>query len=261
MEVLAFCLLLGAIAGILAGLFGIGGGMVLVPFLVWLYSSLDFDGGLVMIMAVATSLATIIVTSVSSVVAHHRLGAVNWDTVARLAPGILLGSALGSLIADSLPADVLRTVFALFMFYVAFQMAFQLKPDQGTIRPSGALLAGAGSIIGAVSSTLGIGGGTLTVPFLVSCNYSMRNAIGNSSACGLPIAISGTVTYVVLGWGKAHLPEWSVGYIYLPAFFGIITCSILFAPMGAKLAHRLPTQRLKRFFALVALIVALKMLW
>lgn len=261
LEILAFCLAIGAIAGLLAGLFGIGGGLVLVPFLAWLYSSLEFNPDLTMVMAVATSLATIIVTSVSSVTAHHRLNAVNWPTVVQLVPGIVLGSVLGSLFADRLAADQLRSLFAFFLLYVAFQMAFQITPARGIVRPSGGLLVAAGTFIGALSTTLGIGGGTLTVPFLVASNYSIRNAVANSSACGLPIALSGTATYVVLGWGNAQLPNWSLGYIYLPAFFGIIAGSISFAQLGARLAHSLPTRRLKRLFALVVLGVALKMFW
>lgn len=260
-EIILLCLLLGAFAGLIAGLFGVGGGLVLVPFLVWLYEGIGFDKELIMIMAVATSLATIIVTSIASGFAHHRLGALHWQTVYRLAPGILAGAAMGSLIADSLPSGALRIVFAGFLIYVALRMGFRIQPESGHLAPKPVWLAGAGGVIGAVSAILGIGGGTLTVPFLVKCNYSMRHAVAISSACGLPIAVSGTVGYVILGWGNTGLPEWSLGYIYLPAFFGIIALSAPLAPVGAKLAHQLPAQRLKRCFAVLLLFMAVKMVW
>jgi uncharacterized membrane protein YfcA len=261
-EELGLYLAFGSLAGILSGLFGIGGGVVIVPFLVWFFSMRGFPPDSVMIMAVATSLATIVVTSVSSVLAHHRLGAVRWNVVFRLAPGILIGSVLGSVIADRLPPHWFKLIFALFLLYVAARLVIGAKTKDGRTRtPGGWVYSSAGIGIGAVSSILGIGGGTLSVPFLVKCRFPIRNAVAISSACGFPIALAGSVTYIVLGWEKPVLPAWSLGYIYLPAFAGIVTSSIPFAPIGAKLAHRLPTRKLRRMFAIVVLIVGVKLLW
>lgn len=261
LDILAVCALFGSVAGVLAGLFGVGGGLVLVPFLVMLFDRQGFSPAYTMIMAVATSLATIIVTSLASIMAHQRHGSVIWGTVLRLAPGILVGGMLGAMIADDLPAETLRIIFAVFMLYVGIQMGLQLKPQADRRQPKTLLLSAAGMVIGALSAIIGIGGGTLTVPLLAKFNYPMRNAVAVSSACGLPIAISGTLGYALLGWQKAGLPDGSFGYIYLPAFFGIIATSMLFAPLGAKLANKLPTQQLRRYFALLLLAVAVKLFW
>jgi uncharacterized membrane protein YfcA len=252
----------GSLAGILSGLFGIGGGVVIVPFLVWLFARQGFVGDSIMVMAVATSLATIIVTSISAVRAHHRRGAIHWGTVFRLAPGILAGSVGGSIIAHHLPVQWFKLIFALFLLYVAGRMLLDGKMDQSAGRaPKAWLFALAGSLIGAVSAILGIGGGTLSVPFLVKCRYPIRNAVAISAACGFPIALAGTATYVALGWRGASLPAWSLGYVYLPAFVGIILTSVPFAPLGAYLAHHWPTARLRRIFAFVVAAVGGKLLW
>ncbi|HYE35763.1 sulfite exporter TauE/SafE family protein [Methylocaldum sp.] len=261
-EELGLYLAFGSLAGVLSGLFGIGGGVVIVPFLVWFFSKRGFPPDSVMIMAVATSLATIVVTSISAVYAHHRLGAVRWNTVFRLAPGILIGSIAGSVIADQLPAHWFKLIFALFLLYVGGRILIDLKTESSQNRVlSGWLYSAAGVGIGAVSSILGIGGGTLSVPFLVKCRFPIRNAVAISSACGFPIAVAGSLTYIALGWEKPVLPVWSLGYVYLPAFAGIVTTSIPFAPVGAKLAHRVPTRKLRRMFAVVVFIVGAKLLW
>ncbi|MGX2042141.1 sulfite exporter TauE/SafE family protein [Methylocaldum sp. MU1018] len=261
-EELGLYLAFGSLAGVLSGLFGIGGGVVIVPFLIWFFSERGFPSDAVMIMAVATSLATIVVTSVSAVYAHHRLGAVRWDAVFRLAPGILAGSVIGSIIADRLPAHGFKLIFALFLLYVAGRILIDAKPESGAGRAvNGWLYPSAGLGIGAVSSILGIGGGTLSVPFLVKYRFPIRNAVAVSSACGFPIAVAGSLTDIVLGWEKPALPAWSLGYVYLPAFAGIVATSIPFAPVGAKLAHRLPTRRLRRMFAAVVFAVGVKLFW
>jgi uncharacterized membrane protein YfcA len=261
-EELALYLGFGSLAGVLSGLFGIGGGVVIVPFLAWFFTLRGFPEDSIMIMAVATSLATIIVTSISAVYAHHRRGAVDWQAVLRLAPGILLGSVLGSILAHHLPVHWFKLIFAVFLLYVAARLLFESRPDErGGRRPGGWLFSAAGTAIGAVSAILGIGGGTLSVPFLIKCRYAIRSAVAISSACGFPIAVAGTSTYIALGWQKMGLPPWSLGYVYLPAFAGIILTSIPFAPLGAHLAHRWPTLRLRRIFALVVVIVGGKLLW
>lgn len=252
----------GSLAGILSGLFGFGGGVVIVPFLIWFFPLRGFPPEVAMIMAVATSLATITVTSISAIYSHHRRGAVHWRTVFRLTPSILTGSIMGSIIADYLPAQWFKLIFSLFLLYVAIRLLFgQNVEDVRPRTPGPWLFSAAGTAIGAVSAIMGIGGGVLSVPFLVQCRYSMRTAVAISSACGFPIAVAGTSTYIALGWHKASLPPGSLGYVYLPAFAGIILTSIPFAPLGAYLAHRLPALKLRRIFALLVVGVVGKLFW
>lgn len=260
-EIFVYCALFGSISGVLAGLFGIGGGVVLVPFFLWLFTKQGFPQDTVMHTAIATSLATIIITSISSVTAHHRLGSLLWDIVAKLTPGVFIGAIIGAALADHLPADSLRMFFAVYLFFVGVEMAFQWQPKRAKEQASSVVLRFSGVVIGILSSILGIGGGTLTVPLLSRFNVPMRNAVAVSSACGLPIAISGTISFAVLGWNKPGLSEGSIGYIYWPAFVGIVLTSTLMAPVGAKLAHKLPTKSLKRFFSLLVLAITLKMVW
>ncbi|MGJ0485077.1 MAG: sulfite exporter TauE/SafE family protein [Methylomicrobium sp.] len=254
-------MMLGAITGLFAGLFGIGGGLVMVPVLVMLFTEQGFAAENIMIMAVATSLATIILTSIASVIAHHRLGAVIWSKVSRLVPGIMVGSALGAVVADRISGELLRYIFIIYLLYAALQLVLQKQPKAGR-KPSPLLLDyGAALVIGGLSAIIGIGGGTLTVPYLVHFQTPIRNAVAVSSACGLPIAIGGTLSYILLGWHAPLLPDWSLGYIYLPSFAGIVLTSVITAPIGAKLAGLIPAQKLKRYFALLLLIVAAKMIW
>ncbi len=260
-EIFLVSVLLGIVSGLLAGLFGIGGGLVIVPVLIILFMSQGFPEELVMLMAVATSLATIILTAISSVLAHHRLGSVVWAKVLRLSPGILLGAAAGAVVAKQISADALRYVLAIFLLYVAIIMALQVKPKPGHVKQSRALDFIAAIFIGLLSSIVGIGGGTLTVPYLVRGQMLMRNAVAVSSACGVPIAAAGTASYAILGWHAQHLPEWSLGYVYLPSFIGTGFSSILTAPMGAKLAHKLPAAKLKRYFSLLLFVMAAKLMW
>ncbi len=258
-EIFMACLLLGLIAGLLAGLFGIGGGLVIVPILAILFSTHNFPSGLTMIMAVATSLASIILTATASVWAHHRLGAVIWRQVFRLTPGIMLGSVLGAVVAKQIPADILKLILAVFLCYVGIQMALQTKPKTG-LKPLGSVMDFAmAGLIGLLSAIVGIGGGTLTVPYLVKGQMPMRNAVAVSSACGLPIALMGSLSYAWLGRTATQLPEASFGYIYLPAFLGVGVASVLTAPIGAWLANRLPAKQLKRYFSLLLFIMAIKL--
>jgi len=252
----------GALAGIFAGLFGIGGGAWLVPVMVWDFSRRGFPPDQIMIIAVATSLATIIITSLSSVHAHHRRGAIRWRIVGLLAPGMLLGSILGSMIADHLPAVWFKSFFALFLIIIALRMfSSGAEQHQGHWNPSRWQLFLSGTLIGSISSIVGIGGGSLSVPLLNKCNYPLRNAVAISSACGFPIAIAGTASYIALGMQKHDLPPGSWGYIFAPAFVGIVITSVFFAPIGAKLAHILPVAYLKKLFALMLLAVGSKMMW
>ncbi len=260
-EIFLVSVLLGMVTGLVAGLFGIGGGLVIVPVLVILFTAQGFPAELVMLMAVATSLATIILTAMASVLAHHRLGSVVWAKVFRLSPGIMVGAALGAVVAKHISGDTLRYILVIFLLYVGIQMALQVKPKPDHVKQSKALDFLVANIIGLLSSIVGIGGGTLTVPYLVRGQMLMRNAVAVSSACGLPIAIAGTVSYVILGWNTLNLPEWSLGYVYLPVFLGTGLSSIVTAPIGAKLAHKLPAAKLKRYFSLLLFFMAAKLIW
>lgn len=260
LEALPFYLLLGMVAGLLAGMLGVGGGLVIVPVLVLLFGWADMTPSIIMHLALGTSLATIVVTSISSTWAHHRFGAVLWPVCLRLTPGIVLGAWLGAAFADQLSSDGLQRIFGIFELLVALQMGLALQPAAHRQLPGPAVMGLAGGVTGAVSAIVGIGGGTLTVPFLHWCNVSIRNAVATSAACGLPIALSGALGYLVTGWGNPGLPAWSSGYLYWPAFAAIMITSLLFAPLGAHLAHRLPATRLKQLFALFLTVVGAAML-
>jgi uncharacterized protein len=249
------------VSGVLAGLFGIGGGLIIVPSLVFLFTAQGLPTELVMIMAIATSLASIILTTTSSMLAHHRLGSVLWGKVFTLAPGIMLGAFIGTIIADNIHTELLRYIFIVFLWIVGIQMAFGAKPKTGAAHYSKKIDFCVSGLIGLVSALVGIGGGTLTVPYLAHCRYPMRNAVAIASTCGLPIAVISTVSYMVLGIGSPNLPAWSLGYVYLPTFFGIGVGGILTAPIGARLAHSLPAQQLKHYFSALIFVLAIKLMW
>lgn len=251
----------GAVAGVLAGLLGIGGGLVIVPMLVFCFTWQGISNDLLMHLALGTSMASIIFTAVSSFWAHHKRGAVHWVVVRRIVLGIFVGTFLGTFVAARMSTGFLKGFFVVFLYYVAVQMLTGKKPKPSRQLPGNAGMFGAGSVIGLISSLVGIGGGTLSVPFMLWCNMSVHSAIGTSAAIGFPIAIAGTIGYVFNGWGAADLPRYSAGYVYLPALIGLVCSSILTAPLGVRLAHSLPVGRLKRVFAFLLLIVATRMLW
>ncbi|KDE41120.1 Protein of unknown function DUF81 [Nitrincola lacisaponensis] len=254
-------LVLGAFAGVAAGLFGIGGGLLIVPVLIFTFAAQGFPVEVLTHMAVATSLATILVTSISSVRAHHKRGAVSWSLFRPLAVGILFGAVLGVNTAVLLPGPTLQLIFGVFALLVALQMGFNLQPPQSPAAPGTKELAGAGGVIGWASSIFGIGGGTLSVPYMTWRRQEMRVAVATSAACGLPIALMGTLTNVWLGWEQEALPEWTIGYVYLPAFLGIIISSAPCAKLGARWAHSLPQPVLKKCFAVFLLLVGLRFLF
>lgn len=254
-------LLLGMFAGLMAGLFGIGGGLVVVPILVFLFTGQGLPKDLIMLMAVATSLATIIPTGFSSTFAHHRFGAVLWQKVKRLAPGIFIGAVLGATLATEISTTLLRNLFIGYLVYVGAQMAIGKSPKAGESNVSSLTDAVISTLIGLISALLGIGGGTMTVPFLVHSRYPMHNAVAIASACGLPIAIAGTVSYMVWGIQAVGLPQWSVGYVYAPSFLSVSLGGVLTAPLGAKLAHKLPARKLKRYFSVLIFAIAAKLIW
>ena len=260
LPTLLFYLVLGAFAGVMAGLLGVGGGLIIVPALAWIFHQQQITETAIMHLAIGTSLATIVVTSISSVRAHHRRGAVLWPTFWRLTPGIVVGAWLGAAVADALSSFVLQKIFALFVLAMAGQMGFGAKPAPHRDLPGTPGMLATGGVIGAVSAIVGIGGGSLTVPFLTWCNISIRQAVATSAACGLPIALAGALGFIVTGLNATGLPGWSLGYIYGPALVGIAFVSMLFAPLGAKLAHTLPTETLKKVFAIFLALIGFKML-
>ncbi len=250
----------GAIAGLIGGLLGLGGGLIIVPALVTVFGRIGINPAVAVHLAIGTSLSTIIVTAISSSQAHHRRGAVDWHVFRGLTPGIVIGALLGAEGAHALPSHALRIIFGVFELLVAAQTAFQFNASPHRTLPKTRALNVAGGIIGMISSVIGIGGGTLTVPFLVWCNVSIRRAVATSSACGVPIAITGAVGYVLTGWHEPNLPSGATGYLYWPAFAGIALVSLLFAPLGARLAHTLPTQILRRAFSVFLAILGVRML-
>jgi uncharacterized membrane protein YfcA len=250
---------LGAVAGLIAGLFGVGGGLVIVPVLLWAFTAQGFDPTHLTHLAVGTSLATIIVTSLSSVNAHHRRGAVRWAVFRHLAPGLLIGSFLGAMVAGWLPAQWLQFIIGCFALWVAWSMFRGPKVTSATVEhlPSVPAQVGAGAGIGVASAIFGIGGGSLTVPYLSRHGVVMQQAVATSSACGLPIALAGALGFMVFGANAEHLPAGSWGFVNVYAFVGISTASLLTAQFGARLAHRLPAPLLKRLFSLLLLTVGL----
>ena len=253
---------LGLGTGFLAGLLGIGGGMLMVPFITLILSGRSVGPDLSVKMAIATSMATIIFTSISSVRAHHKRGAVRWELVKGLAPGIILGGFIASLgVFALLKGSSLALFFAVFVSFSATQMFLDKKPAPTRQVPGTAGLIGAGSVIGFLSGLVGAGGGFISVPFMAWCNVAIHNAVATSAALGLPIALANVVGYVVAGQSVQNLPAHSFGYIWLPALVVIASCSVLTAPLGARAAHKLPVKQLKRVFASILYLLAAYMLY
>lgn len=253
-------LVIGAAVGFLAGLLGIGGGMVMVPMLVFVFTAKGFPPEHMMHLALATSMGTILFTSLSSVRAHHRHGAVDWSVTRAMAPGVIVGGLLATLVAAYIPSRPLAIFFTGFMFYAALQMFFEVKPKPSRQLPGASGLFGAGAVIGGFSSVLAAGGAFLTIPFLARCNLPLKRAIGTAAAVGFPIAAGGTAGYIANGLRVPGLPEHNLGYIHVPALLLIVAASMPLAPVGARLAHRLPVKRLRIAFALMLLALAMRML-
>lgn len=252
-------LALGLGAGFIAGLLGVGGGLVMVPVLTWAYAQQGFSPAYNIHLALGTSLAVIVLTSVSSLRAHHNHGAVDWATVRRMAPGILAGTLAGSLAAAWLSDAGLKIFFTVFLFYAATQMLLGFKPKPSRPMPGWGGMSLAGGVIGLVSSWVGIGGGTLTVPFLLWCNTHLRRAIGTSAAVGFPIALAGTLGYILSGQAAHGLPGASLGFVYLPALAAIAAGSWLTAPLGARATHRWPVSTIKKIFAGLLYLLGVRM--
>ncbi len=262
LTLLFLYLLCGATAGFLSGLIGIGGGLVVVPLLNMIFRLHgDIAPGMIMHLAIGTSLSSILFTAVSSTRSHARRGSVRWDYVKGLAPAIVLGSVCAAWLASRLSTGGLRGFFVVFLLCIATQMLFDLYPRPRSSMPGRCALAGAGFTIGGVSSLVGLGGGSMSVPFLRWCGVDMRQAVGTSAALSWPIAVAGTLGFIAVGWGEPGLPGDALGYIHLPATVGIACSSVFFAPLGVRVAHTVSVPALRKFFAVFLYVTACEMLW
>nr|WP_162063397.1 sulfite exporter TauE/SafE family protein [Vibrio taketomensis] len=260
LELVVLMLLLGSFVGVMAGLLGIGGGLIVVPALVLLLPHAGIDPSITMNIALATSLSTIIVTSGSSALNHLKLGNVDMFVIKWLMPGVVVGGFVGANLAEWIPTAYLPKVFGVIVLGLALQMLFSIKSTTQRTMPSSAKTIGYGSGIGLVSSLAGIGGGSLSVPFLNRHGVEMRKAVGSSSVCGCVLAVSGMIGFILHGYSADNLPAFSVGYVYLPALVAIASTSMLTTRIGAKLATSLPTAALKKIFAVFLVFVAGTML-
>lgn len=254
-------LVLGGVAGTLAGLLGVGGGLIIVPSLVYLFGAQGIPADATIHLALGTSLGTIAFTSISSARAHHRHGNVDWAIVRRIVLGILIGTFLGGTLAAHLATSVLKAMFSLFLLAVAVQMISGAKPRPSRAFPQffGSTLAGLG--IGGVSGLVGIGGGSMSVPFMIWTNVETRRAVGTSAAIGFPIALSGALAYGLNGLRASTGVAHTLGYLHLPALLGVALLSVVFAPVGARLASSMQPAKLKRAFACLLFVMSAKMLW
>ncbi len=251
-------LVIGAVTGTLAGLLGIGGGIILVPILLWvLQNHPNIAQANIMQIALATSLTTIIFTALSSIRAHHKRKAIEWAVVKKFAPGMIIGTISGVFIASLLSNEILKIIFSIFLIIIAIQLFLGLVPSGKMGIPNAFETNLIGSGIGCLSALVGIAGGSLTVPLLLWFKIPLRNAIATSAACGLPISAAGAIGYFLLGLKNGQ--DFSSGYIYWPAVISLVPTSLLFAPLGAKLAHTLPVGHLKRIFAVLLAFISIKM--
>jgi len=259
-EVVLIYLAAGSVAGFLAGLLGVGGGVLIVPILMFVFTAQHFPDDHMIHIAIGTSFASIMFTSVSSLRAHQAHGAVNWSIVQRITPGILLGTLAGTFLVAKLPASLLKGFFIVFIFYVATQLLLNLRPKPKRQLPGTVGMIAAGGAIGLVSSFVGIGGGAMSVPFMTWSNVRMHNAIGTSAAIGFPLSVAGTIGYSLNGLAIKNLPEWTIGFVHLPSLAGLVVTSVLIAPLGARAAHKLPVEVLKKVFAIFLYVIGTKLL-
>ena len=252
--------LIGAVIGFLAGLLGIGGGMSLVPVLAALFTAQGLAADHTVHLALATAMASVVFTSSSSVLAHHRLGTVDWSIVRRMAPGMVVGSLLSALAAGWLPQRVLALGFALIVYGGATQILLGRKPAPGRQLPGQLAMTLLGLVIGVICGLVSAGGAFLTVPLMMAWGVAVHRAIGTAAAIGVPVAALGMLGYIISGWQVAGLPDYTLGFVYLPALLALVAASVFTAPYGARLAQRLPVATLKRVFALLLYVLATKMI-
>jgi len=254
-------LTLGAVVGFLAGLLGIGGGFTIVPVLMEAFAYEGFATAHVLPLAIGTSSATIVFTALSSARAHHLRGAIDWGIVSALAPGLVVGSLIGPQIASALPMRALASFVGFITWFAALRMLRNRPPRPARVLPGNGGLFGVGAGIGLIAGMVGTAGAFLAVPFMVRCNVKIHNAVATSAAIGWPIAVAATLSFVVAGLGKPDLPPYAIGYVYVPALVGVAVASILFAPLGARVAHAWPVARLRRAFSLMLFVLGGYMVW
>jgi uncharacterized membrane protein YfcA len=254
-------LALGAVAGLISGLFGLGGGVVIVPILILAFELQGMAPEISTHVAIATSLATILVTSLSSIYTHHQKRAIRWDLVKHITPGILLGVLLGGFVALSLNGTLLQLLFGGFLVVVALQMLFYKPVTDEDSSPNSFLLSVSGTVIGCLSTLFGIGGGSLTTPFLTFNGVKVHHAVGSAAACGFPIALAATIIYASAEIPLANLPSETLGYIFIPAWLGIVVISTPCARLGALLAHRTDAALLQKLFGILLLLLGGRFMW
>jgi len=250
-------MLCGSISGFLAGLLGIGGGMILVPFMILVFNHLGFNQEVIVHMAIATGMATILFTTSSAIWAHHKHGSIDWKLVASLSPGMIFGGLIGgSELFEALKTSWLSLFFAIFIVYTSIQMLLNKKPTAGRNLPGVIGLFSFGTFAGALASLVGAGGAFITVPFMLWCNVKPHTAMATSSGLGLPVSLAATIGYMYGSWGNPNLPSGSLGFVYLPAVACIVIVSIFTAPFGAKMARKLNVAQLKRVFGIMLFFLA-----
>lgn len=259
LSFMLICLLLGAVVGFLAGLFGIGGGLIIVPVLVYLLPMVDVPDPLLISTALGTSFATIVITGFSSAQRHHKLGNIAWSAVKVLVPSIMISTFIAGLFIGKLDKSIASKIFACLVVYLAIKMILSIKPQAvvKTLTTKSAVIGGA--LIGVASSAAGIGGGGFIVPFLNSRGIEMKKAIGSSAFCGMLLGLSGMLSFMLGGWNANNMPDYSIGYVYLPAVIGITATSFFTSKLGATTTTKLPVPVLKRYFALLLIVIALDM--
>jgi len=252
--------LLGTFSGVLAGLFGIGGGIIIIPTFFLIFTYLGFAEGILAHMVLGSSLGVIIFSSISSTFSHNIKEAVDWKLIRVVAPSIIIGSALGGVTAGQIESDTLQGLVALFLLVASVQLIFEFPPPPQNPQTNlvGPFIAGGG--IGWLSGVFGIGGGIFSVPYFYHRGLKMMNAIGTSAACGIPIAISGSISYMIVGLNENNIPDYSIGYVYLPATIIVGVMSSLTAKFGVNIAHRMKQKKLRIAFAFLVMIMALNLL-
>ncbi|KLT72474.1 membrane protein [Neisseria arctica] len=261
-EIILAMLAVGAFAGFIAGLLGIGGGMIIVPVVLWVLQLQGLQGlSHAQHIAVGTSFAVMVFTTFSSVLAQNRKGAVDWHIVRNMAPGMVAGVVLGAILAQFISNRALQIFFVVFTVVIALRTLANVKPKPSRHLPERMGLSGVGALFGLISSWVGIGGGSLSVPFMLYCNVPVHRAVGTSAGLAWPIAVAGALGYLISGWGVAGLPAGSLGFWYLPAVVVLSVATVLFAPLGVKVSHKLPSEKLKLAFGLLLLVIAAQMLW
>jgi uncharacterized protein len=258
---IAAYLLSGAVVGLLAGLLGLGGGMTLVPILSALFSAQSLSSSYIVHLALGTGMASMVFTSFASVRAHHKLGSVDWGVAKRMVPGMLLGSFAASAASGWFSQRTLAVAYGVIAIAGAAQLLRSSRPQAARTLPSVGWLTTWMFCVGIVCGLMSAGGAFLTVPFMIYCGVAVRSAIGTGAAIGWPVAVFGTIGYVISGWTVPGLPPGSLGFVYLPALAALVAASMVFAPIGARLMHRLPVALLRRLFAVLLTALALKMVF